>query len=1250
MHTDHDVVSLTVLDVGSGVLASGPLRDYLSAVDVPVERLAVESAAEARQSAAAIDPAVVVSQYDLADGDGLSVLSHYREAHPDALTILVSADSDPDRVERAYDAGIDRFVHDTGPEKHRVVEHHLRERFGDGTREAGTPHTTRHMEALSSATPDAIVSIDESSVIRYANPAVADVFGYDPDDLVDEPLTVLMPDDLAASHHEGIKRYLRTGERTLDWDTIELPGQHADGHTVPLSISFAEFTTGTDRYFTGIIRDVSERKRLEAERTLYRETTQRILQADSFEDGLEIALDAVGSAMDWQYGEAWVQTENEHFERVSEVYATSADAASFQHATSPVSFTRDDGFVSRVWDSGSAEWITDVTDADADFEREAEAVSAGLRAALAVPIVTDGTVVAVMVFLLDESREPDEAMLEATQTIAADLGRLMERLRAETALREERSLKDRILETSPVGIAIIDADGTFRYINDRATEILAIDGYDGPLTEADLSLDPLTFDGELIDDDRRPYRRVVEGGETLSGQASVEIDGETRWLSVHGTPLYDGDGGASSGVFSLQDITAQKRRERQLQRYEAVVETVSDGVYALDDRERFVLVNEAYADLLGYDRDELLGRPASDVIDPDVTDVARDLQDEIRDTGSERATLETTLETAGGDRVPIEARISLFELADGSHGRVGVVRDIAERKRREERLATLNEIGQALTVAETETEVADIVVSGAREMLGLPLVTLTYYDEETGQLTRGAATAPLEDLVGSDPLFASEWDVPWQVFAESDARVIDDLSAEPSLSPDETPLESAVLLDAGSHGVFIAGSTEPDAFTETDVMVARVLVANATAALDRVDREQSLKEKNERLADHNESLERLGRLNRVIRDLTQELTQASTREEIETAVCSELVDSEPYVFAWIGEQRAASDEVAPRASAGREDGYLDAITVSTGDAQTGSGPTGTAFRSREPTVQNSLQTDPPFEPWRTQALQRGYRASIAVPLAYRDTVYGILNLYADEPGVFDEMEVAVLGELGEMVGYAINALERKKALVSDGAVELSFHLDDEAIPALEFARRTESTFEFEELVEHGDGLLRVFFTVSDAAPEQVYEFAARVPTIERVNLLTERDDGSRYEALVSEDGFLSQLLSYGVHPTAVSAGADGGTVTVELPQSGDVQSFVRMFTDQYESAELVSRKEYDRPVQTMAEFEAHYRDRLTERQLEVLETAYFSGFFEWPRETSGQELADLLDIAQPTVSRHIRTGERKLFSQVFEEG
>jgi len=484
------------------------------------------------------------------------------------------------------------------------------------------------------------------------------------------------------------------------------------------------------------------------------------------------------------------------------------------------------------------------------------------------------------------------------------------------------------------------------------------------------------------------------------------------------------------------------------------------------------------------------------------------------------------------------------------------------------------------------------------------------------------------------------------VYAESEGRVVADLDDERT---GETPLRSAIVLPLGSHGVFVAGARTPDAFTETDTLVANVLVANTVAALDRVDREQALRTQKARLEERNQSLERVNRLNDVIRGLTRELTEASTRADVEHAVCSELVAADPYVFAWVGERQAGNDRVEPRASAGREDGYLEAITVTVDRTPTGQGPGGTALRTREPVAQNDLHADPPFEPWRTEAMQRGYRACIAVPLVYRETVYGVLNLYAGRPDVFDETEIAVLGELGRMVGYAINAIERRKALVSEQAVELTLGVDDPAVTAVRFARETGGRFELDALVERSDETFRVFFTAHGADPETVRRFVERAPAIERLTLLTERDDGGRYEAVVTDDGFLSELVAYGAHPTAMTADDEGGRVTVELPRSGDVQAFVRTFVERYEGAELLARVARDRPVRSAAEFEAVYKDYLTARQQEVLETAYFSGFFEWPRETSGKELAGLLDISQPTVSRHIRTGERKLFGLVFDD-
>lgn len=127
-------------------------------------------------------------------------------------------------------------------------------------------HRERELEqytAIEDVASEAFVTIDARSVIQSVNPAVTEIFGYEPDELVEQPLMVLMPERFTEQHYQNLQRYLETGERNLNWEYIELPGLHKAGHEVPLAISFSEYEYESDRYFTGIIRDNSDRKRLE---------------------------------------------------------------------------------------------------------------------------------------------------------------------------------------------------------------------------------------------------------------------------------------------------------------------------------------------------------------------------------------------------------------------------------------------------------------------------------------------------------------------------------------------------------------------------------------------------------------------------------------------------------------------------------------------------------------------------------------------------------------------------------------------------------------------------------------------------------------------------------------------------------------------------------------------------------------------------------------------------------------------------
>lgn len=118
--------------------------------------------------------------------------------------------------------------------------------------------------ALAETAGDAIITIDEQSRMLYVNAAAARIFGYARAELLGQPLTMLMPPHLRAQHLDGFARYRQSGERRLPWQSIEMSGRHRSGREVPLEISFGEFVWQGQRIFTGIARDITERKQNEA--------------------------------------------------------------------------------------------------------------------------------------------------------------------------------------------------------------------------------------------------------------------------------------------------------------------------------------------------------------------------------------------------------------------------------------------------------------------------------------------------------------------------------------------------------------------------------------------------------------------------------------------------------------------------------------------------------------------------------------------------------------------------------------------------------------------------------------------------------------------------------------------------------------------------------------------------------------------------------------------------------------------------
>ncbi|AQL43711.1 hypothetical protein BV210_13800 [Halorientalis sp. IM1011] len=214
--------------------------------------------------------------------------------------------------------------------------------------------------------------------------------------------------------------------------------------------------------------------------------------------------------------------------------------------------------------------------------------------------------------------------------------------------------------------------------------------------------DPQAFLEAVHPDDREFVREAAErlsAGESVNIEFRVnESEEYSRWAWVQAEPIFEGDEVARVVGFT-RDITGRKERERERERYRRIVETMGDGVYALDATGSYVHVNEYLAALSGYDRETWLTtcEPSDFFSESDVTAFEDAIRRLLTEPEMSVETVEADMRTADGGTVPIEVNLTLRPMEDGEfRGTVGVVRDITERRERERELEQYETIVEAI--------------------------------------------------------------------------------------------------------------------------------------------------------------------------------------------------------------------------------------------------------------------------------------------------------------------------------------------------------------------------------------------------------------------------------------------------------------------------------------------------------------------------------------------------------------------------
>lgn len=219
-----------------------------------------------------------------------SVEAFRAAVHPDDLELLIESERQAEKTGRHDVAhrilrpdGSIRYVHELAQmyldEEGKPLR--LTGTVQDVTERKTAEQTLRLFKHVVDSVLDGVLVIDPTGAIRLANPAASGIFGYEQKAMLDNNISMLMPEPHRSEHNAYLRRYMTTGQGRIINRQIEVTGKRADGDEFPLEVSVSEIHIEKDRFFVGLFRDITLRKQDEAALVVAREEADRANQAKS---------------------------------------------------------------------------------------------------------------------------------------------------------------------------------------------------------------------------------------------------------------------------------------------------------------------------------------------------------------------------------------------------------------------------------------------------------------------------------------------------------------------------------------------------------------------------------------------------------------------------------------------------------------------------------------------------------------------------------------------------------------------------------------------------------------------------------------------------------------------------------------------------------------------------------------------------------------------------------------------------------
>ncbi len=461
----------------------------------------------------------------------------------------------------------------------------------------------------------------------------------------------------------------------------------------------------------------------------------------------------------------------------------------------------------------------------------------------------------------------------------------------------------------------------------------------------------------------------------------VRSDGEIRWISHCCQAVFDRNGRYFGRRVSNRDITDRRLFESEINRLAQAVDQNPTGILITDLQGVATYTNYAYTRITGYAFGDIYGKPHRELIATEISD--EEFTESLKFLASGKNWNRTLRNRHKNGELRWEQIIAspIYDSNFQTCNYLYLRTDITEQKVTQQQLQllsyALDKVGETIfMMGENDPHFIYANQSAA--------LNLGYNREE---LTGGMGIFDIDPEWSSETLadFWPKLHEQRRIQFESTHR-----SREGRLFPVE-----------------ITGN-----YFEYDGQIYNLAICR-----DISERKQT-----------EAALQRLNRELRAVSNCNQALLRAADEQSLLDEVCRIICEEAGYRMAWVGfAEHDAAKTVRPVAWAGVEEGYLADVDISwSADSERGLGPTGIAIRSGEIVYVEDIAADPHMSPWSHNALQRGYRSDIALPLKDDQAqVFGALMIYSEECNAFNQAEIRLMGELVNDLAFGITVMRAR---------------------------------------------------------------------------------------------------------------------------------------------------------------------------------------------------------------------------------